>query len=411
MRKRNAAGRLALALAALVAVAPARAAVDDGLLEARVASFENGVGAAVTFRNFHTLFHTERVPAGPNPWELERTPVDLSALRYEFDGGCYDLAHFLEHNRTNALLVLKDGKIVQEIYRNGANEESRFISFSVGKSLTSSLLGLALAQGALPSLDAPVTTYVPKLKGTGYDGASVRDLMQMSSGVHMNEDYDIHSEEPNLFAEGIYQSWFTEALRFSDFAATLDRAAPPGTVFNYNTFDTQVLGSVLEEATGRRFNDFLGEALWGPLGMESDLLLIMDSAGDDREALAGGGYLMTLRDFGRFGQMMLNGGVADGRRIHPHAWVNEATQADLARPFLRVGAIDDDGVRVGYQHQWWLFPKGDYSAEGVFGQYIYVMPRHKLVIVKLSYWEEAWVAEKAQESLAFFNALGEFLAD
>ena len=411
MRKRNAAGRIALALAALVAVAPARAAVDDGLLEARVAPFENGVGAAVTFRNFHTLFHTERVAAGPNPWELERTPVDLSALRYEFDGGSYDLAHFLEHNRTNALLVLRDGKIVQEIYRNGANEESRFISFSVGKSLTSSLLGLALAQGALPSLDVPVTTYVPKLKGTGYDGASVRDLMQMSSGVHMNEDYDIRSEERNLFAEGIYQSWFTEALRFSDFAATLDRAAPPGTVFNYNTFDTQVLGSVLEEATGQRFNDFLGEALWGPLGMESDLLMIMDSAGDDREALAGGGYLMTLRDFGRFGQMMLNGGVADGRRIHPHAWVNEATQADPARPFLQVGAIDDDGVRVGYQHQWWLFPEGDYSAEGVFGQYIYVMPRHKLVIVKLSYWEEAWVAEKARESLAFFNALGEFLAD
>ncbi|MGB0407333.1 MAG: serine hydrolase domain-containing protein [Pseudomonadales bacterium] len=411
MRKLNAAGCLALALAALVAVAPARAAVEDGLLEARVTSFENGVGAAVTFRNFHTLFHTERVPAGPHPWVLERTPVDLSALRYEFDGGCYDLAHFLEHNRTNALLVLKDGKIVQEIYRNGANEESRFISFSVGKSLTSSLLGLALAQGALPSLDAPVTTYVPKLKGTGYDGASVRDLMQMSSGVHMNEDYDIHSEEPNLFAEGIYQSWFTEALRFSDFAATLDRAAPPGTVFNYNTFDTQVLGSVLEEATGQRFNDFLGEALWGPLGMESDLLMIMDSAGDDREALAGGGYLMTLRDFGRFGQMMLNGGVADGRRIHPRDWVDEATQADPARPFLQVGAIDDGGVRVGYQHQWWLFPKQDYSAEGVFGQYIYVMPRHKLVIVKLSYWEEAWVAEKAQESLAFFNALGEFLAD
>ena len=411
MKKRCLGVRLALAALLLANFGPVRAAVDDGLLEARVASFENGVGAAVTFRNFHTLFHTERVAAGPYPWVLERTPVDLSVLRYEFDGGSYDLAHFLEHNRTNALLVLKDGKIVQEIYRNGANEESRFISFSVGKSLTSSLLGLALAQGALPSLDAPVTTYVPKLKGTGYDGASVRDLMQMSSGVHMNEDYDIHSEERNLFAEGIYQSWFTEALRFSDFAATLDRAAPPGTVFNYNTFDTQVLGSVLEEATGQRFNDFLGEALWGPLGMESDLLMIMDSAGDDREALAGGGYLMTLRDFGRFGQMMLNGGVADGRRIHPHAWVDEATQADPARPFLQVGAIDDDGVRVGYQHQWWLFPKGDYSAEGVFGQYIYVMPRHKLVIVKLSYWEEAWVAEKARESLAFFNALGEFLAD
>ena len=409
---RNSLGiQAAFALGVLLALAPVRAGIDDGLLEARIASFENGIGAAVTFRNFDALFHTERVAAGPEPWVLERAPVDLASLRYEFAGASYDLAHFLEHNRTNALLVLKDGKIVQEIYRNGADEQSRFISFSVGKSFTSSLVGLAVDRGLLPSLDVPVSTYVPKLKGSGYDGATVRDLMQMSSGVKMNENYDIHSSEPNLFAEGIYQSWFSEAVRFSDFAATLEQASPPGTVFNYNTFDTQVLGSVLEGATGQRFTEFLGEALWRPLGMESDLLMTMDSAGDDREALAGGGYLMTLQDFGRFGQMMLNGGVADGRRIHPHAWVDEATQADPARPFLQVGAIDDDGVRVGYQHQWWLFPKGDYSAEGVFGQYIYVMPRHKLVIVKLSYWEEAWVAEKAQESLAFFNALGEFLAD
>lgn len=411
MKKRYLGARLALAALLLASFGSVRAAVDDGLLEARVAAFENGIGAAVTFRNFHTLFHTERVAAGPKPWALEHAPVDLSALRYEFDGAFHDLAHFLEHNRTNALLVLRNGKIVQEIYRNGADEESRFVSFSVGKSLTSSLLGLALAEGALPSLDVPVTTYVPKLKGSGYDGASVRDLMQMSSGVYMNEDYDIHSDEPNLFAEGIFKTWFTEALRFSDFAGTLEESAAPGSVFNYNTFDTQVLASVLEGATGQRFTEFLRKALWEPLGMESDLLMTMDSAGEDREALAGGGYLMTLRDYGRFGQMMLNGGVADGRRIHSEAWVDEATKADPAKPFLQVGAIEDGGIPVGYQHQWWLYPRGDFSAEGVFGQYIYVMPRHNMVIVKLSYWEEAWVAEKAQESVAFFNALGEFLAD
>jgi hypothetical protein len=227
----------------------------------------------------------------------------------------------------------------------------------------------------------------------------------------MNENYDIHSSEPNLFAEGIYQSWFSEAVRFSDFAATLGQAAAPGTVFNYNTFDTQVLGSVLEGATGQRFTEFLGEALWRPLGMESDLLMTMDSAGADREAMAGGGYLMTLRDFGRFGQMMLNGGVAHGRRIHPEAWVREATAADPTKPFLQVGQIDDGGQGLGYQHQWWLFPQGDFSAEGVFGQFIYVMPRHNMVIVKLSYWEGAWEPEQALESVAFFNALGDFLAD
>ena len=401
----------AFAFAALLALAPVRAGIDDGLLEARIASFENGIGAAVTFRNFDALFHTERVAAGPEPWVLERAPVDLSSLRYEFAGASHDLAHFLEHNRTNALLVLKDGKIVQEIYRNGADEQSRFISFSVGKSFTSSLVGLAVDRGLLPSLDVPVATYVPKLKDSGYDGATVRDLMQMSSGVKMNEDYDIHSSEPNLFAEGIYQSWFSEAVRFSDFAATLGQAAAPGTVFNYNTFDTQVRGSVLEGVTGQRFTEFLGEALWRPLGMESDLLMTMDSAGADREAMAGGGYLMTLRDFGRFGQMMLNGGVADGRRIHPEAWVREATAADPAKPFLQVGQIDDGGLGLGYQHQWWLFPQGDFSAEGVFGQFIYVMPRHNMVIVKLSYWEGAWEPEQALESVAFFNALGDFLAD
>jgi len=409
---KNAVGiKAALALGVLLALAPVRAGIDDGLLEARIASFENGTGAAVTFRNFDALFHTERVSAGPEPWVLERAPVDLAALRYEFAGASYDLAHFLEHNRTNALLVLKDGKIVQEIYRNGADEQSRFISFSVGKSFTSSLVGLAVDRGLLPSLDVPVSTYVPKLKGSGYDGATVRDLMQMSSGVKMNENYDIHSSEPNLFAEGIYQSWFSEAVRFSDFAATLEQASPPGTVFNYNTFDTQVLGSVLEGATEQRFTEFLGEALWRPLGMESDLLMTMDSAGADREAMAGGGYLMTLRDFGRFGQMMLNGGVAHGRRIHPEAWVREATAADPTKPFLQVGQIDDGGQGLGYQHQWWLFPQGDFSAEGVFGQFIYVMPRRNMVIVKLSYWEGAWEPEQALESVAFFNALGDFLAD
>jgi CubicO group peptidase (beta-lactamase class C family) len=139
--------------------------------------------------------------------------------------------------------------------------------------------------------------------------------------------------------------------------------------------------------------------------------MTMDSAGADREAMAGGGYLMTLRDFGRFGQMMLNGGVAHGRRIHPEAWVREATAADPAKPFLQVGQIDDGGLGLGYQHQWWLFPQGDFSAEGVFGQFIYVMPRHNMVIVKLSYWEGAWEPEQALESVAFFNALGEFLAD
>ena len=409
---RNSLGiQAAFALGVLLALAPVRAGIDDGLLEARIASFENGIGAAVTFRNFDALFHTERVAARPEPWVLERAPVDLASLRYEFAGASYDLAHFLEHNRTNALLVLKDGKIVQEIYRNGADEQSRFISFSVGKSFTSSLVGLAVDRGLLPSLDVPVSTYVPKLKGSGYDGATVRDLMQMSSGVKMNENYDIHSSEPNLFAEGIYQSWFSEAVRFSDFAATLEQASPPGTVFNYNTFDTQVLGSVLEGATGQRFTEFLGEVLWRPLGMESDLLMTMDSAGADREAMAGGGYLMTLRDFGRFGQMMLNGGVAHGRRIHPEAWVREATAADPTKPFLQVGQIDDGGQGLGYQHQWWLFPQGDFSAEGVFGQFIYVMPRHNMVIVKLSYWEGAWEPEQALESVAFFNALGDFLAD
>jgi CubicO group peptidase (beta-lactamase class C family) len=402
--------RAALACTLLSLTGLSAAEVDDGLLEARVASFENGIGAAVTFRTFEALFHTERVPRSTQPWALPYDLKDLSSFRYEYEGTTKGLAEFLEGNRTNALLVLKDGKIVQEIYRNGATEDSHFISFSVGKSITSSLLGIALEEGKLDSLDEPVTAYVPKLIGSGYDGPTVRDLMQMSSGVDLKEIYDLKAEGRNLFAEGIYNTWFSEAMHFSDFAATLEHGTAPGTAFNYNTFDTQVLGKVLEGATRERFTDYAHTALWEPLGMESDLLMVMDSDHKDREAMAGGGYLITLRDYGRFGQMILNRGEGNGQRLLSEAWIDEATQADPSKPFLQVNAIIDEGVLNGYQHQWWLFPDGDFSAEGVFGQYVFIMPRYNVVIVKLSYWEGAWVADKAHESLAFFQALGAYLS-
>ncbi len=170
-----------------------------------------------------------------------------------------------------------------------------------------------------------------------------------------------------------------------------------------------MLGKVVENAVGQRFHQYLEKRFWQPMGMESDMTMIMDSAGNDRESLAGGGYLMTLRDFGRFGQMMLNEGNADGRQIVSQQWVREATNADPSKPFLQVGAIDDYGIMTGYQHQWWLYPNDEFAAEGVFGQFVYVMPRVNIVIVKLSYWEDAWEHGKAAESLDFFHAVARFL--
>ena len=385
--------------------------IDDGLFEARQ-SFFNGVGGAVRFRNLEPLFNTVIIKTGGKTWDL---PYDknqtLDELSFQHADKEYSLDEFLVSNRTNALLVLKNGKIVTELYRNGSNENDLFMSFSTGKSFTSTLIGMAVEDGYINSIDDQLMKYLPKLKGSGYDGVTIREALQMASGVDYREDYeppaDAGPDWVSQFEDSLNKTLFGEEMHFSDYAATLQRIHPPGTVFNYNTFETMVLGSVVSSATGMRLEEYFEKRLWQPAGMEADARLILDGPAGQGEAAAGGGYLMTLRDYGRFGLMFLNEGKADGKQLISAEWVKEATHPDPDKPFLQVGAVDKN---TGYQFQWWLLADDNYTAEGVFGQWVYVNPAAQLVIVKLSYWENAWELSFEEEALAFFDAVVEHLS-
>ena len=232
-----------------------------------------------------------------------------------------------------------------------------------------------MADGYIDSLDTPISDYLPELEGGGYDGVSIRHVMQMRSGVEYEERYDFAN--PGTAASNHIAALVRNTARFADVARTLPRIHEPGTLFQYKTIDTAVLGWLIERATGGSVAAYTASCLWEPLGAEADGYYIMDGPPGVGREFSGAGFNATLRDFARFGQMMLNGGVADGRRIISEDWVRESTEPSGA-----------DGVqRGGYGLQWWMIGAGGaYAAIGLQGQYIYIDPATRTVVVKLSYY-------------------------
>ena len=329
---------------------------------------------SLTFRTMDVLFDTRTVPRGGRVWVLPRTDQTLD-FTYQWEGETLSVEDFLERTYTNAMLVIKDGRIVSEIYRNNSNADTRFIGWSMTKSITSVLIGCALADGNIESLDTAISDYLPELKGGGYDGVSIRHVMQMRSGVDYPERYDF--ENPGTAARNHIAALVRNTARFADIARALPRIREPGELFQYKTIDTAVLGWLIERATGRSVAAYTASCLWEPLGAESDGYYIMDGPPGIGREFSGAGFNATLRDFARFGQMMLDGGVADGRRIVSEQWVRQSTQP----------SGQQEGLPAGYGLQWWMMgEEGAYAAIGLQGQYVYVDPATRTVVVKLSYF-------------------------
>jgi CubicO group peptidase (beta-lactamase class C family) len=243
------------------------------------------------------------------------------------------------------------------------------------KSITSVLVGCALADDYIDSLDTPISDSLPELKGGGYDGVSIRHVMQMRSGVDYQERYDFAN--PGTAASNHIAALVRNTARFADVARTLPRIHEPGELFQYKTIDTAVLGWLIERATGGSVAAYTASCLWEPLGAESDGYYIMDGLPGVGREFSGAGFNATLRDFARFGQMMLDGGIADGRRIVSEDWVQQST-----------GPSGETGEqRGGYGLQWWMVGQDNaYAAIGLQGQYIYIDPATRTVVVKLSYY-------------------------
>ena len=325
-----------------------------------------------TFRHIDQLFPSSIVPHGKVAYPLPKSPNPLRDLSFTSSGRDYRLEDYLSLNRVSGLLVIKNGQIVREDYRFGNTEQTRWVSWSLVKSITSTLLGAAIKDGYVQSLDDPVTRYLPQLSRSAYAGVSIRNLVQMASGVGWSEAYTDPSSDRRQMLELQIQRRPGAILNFM---ATLPRVAPPGTRWNYSTGETHVLGALVRAAVKRPLAQYLSEKMWAKLGMEADATWWLESPGGLE--VGGSGLSARLRDYGRFGVFVLGGGKAAGGQVVPSGWFPEAGMPKRVGRFL-----------VPYGYMWWSFGPGSqpvhqgaFEAIGIFGQFIYINPRHNVVIV------------------------------
>jgi len=344
----------------------------------------------LTFHSMDQIFTTRTVARSGPVWAIPRAdhPLDFS---YEYEGQHHTPEEFLDRTYTNALLVIKNGRIVYENYRNNTKPDTRFIAWSMTKSITSILIGCALQEGRIHALDDPISRYLPELKGSGYDGVSIRHILQMRSGVDYPERYDFAN--PGVAARNHELSLVENVTRFADIARTVRRVHPPGELWEYKTLDTAVLGWLLERISGgSTVAAYTTQRLWEPLGAEADGFYIMDGPPGAGREFSGAGFNATARDFARIGLMMLNSGVANGHRIVSADWVRESTHPT-------------GGPGPGYGYQWWVFPNSRaYQALGLQGQHIFIDPDTQTVVVKLSYAPADRMEAEDSEAAKFFTA-------
>ncbi len=328
--------------------------------------------AVSTYRNIDRLFPTRTIKAGTKPLDLPKADKQLTNVKFKYEEKDYDLYDFVALDNITAMLVIKDGKIAFETYQRGNTEKTRWMSMSVAKSISSTLAGIAIKDGLIKGLDAQVVDYVPELKGSAYDGVSVRDVLMMSSGVKWNETYT----DPNSDRRALLKAQISQKPRSAvELMAKLPRAAEPGTLNTYSTGETQILGEIVRGAVKKPLADYLSEKIWAPFGMETDATWWLDSP--DGVEIGGSGISATLRDYGRFGLFFMNNGVIDGKSILPEGWVKEATTPKTLK----------GGKKLDYGYMWWTawtepsIKDGAFSAIGIQGQNIYIDPAEKVVIV------------------------------
>jgi len=359
---------------------------------ARLIAVMNLFEPEVIVENFRTMdrfFDAVPVRKGEDVWELTAGERIALPERFDFGGTPMVTADFLDYTNTTGLIVLHEDKVVFEEYYRGETAKTRHISWSVAKSFTSALVGIALAEGHIQDVMDPVTKYVPILSDCGYNNVPLKHVLQMSSGIGFNEDYADFFADINRMGRAL-------ALRtpIVDFIRTLRNDHPSGTRLHYVSMDTQVLGMALRASTGKTLATLTEEKLWKPMGMESDAYWLTDATGVE---LAFGCLNAVLRDYARFGLLYLNEGRRGGRQVVPPEWVRASTTPDGEHLMPGDDVTSLDGP--GYGYQWWVPARsdGDYMAVGVYNQFIYVNPARRVVIAKTSanahYLEDDTISE------------------
>lgn len=356
------------------------------------------------FQHMDQIFPAQPISGAPVPFELPREKRPLR-VTYRFDGGDRSLGSYLKRTSTTGLLVIKDGAIVHERYYLGSSASSRLTSWSMAKSYVGTLVGQAVGAGLIHSLDDSISAYLPELVGTGYEGVPIRHVLAMTSGVEFDETYDSPLSDINLF----FVKLFLLKQSAKDVMNDYGRAGPSGQVFNYSSLDTQALGMLVSAVYGRPLIEVLEENLWHPLGARAAYWNV-DNPDGTATPLAFCCINARLRDFAKLGQLYLQRGRWRGKQLLPAGWVRRATEA--AAPFLEASTQPRQGDSAGYGYQWWVFPgRRRYSAEGLYGQYVYASEPDRLVIARTAADPDSLDGDEEGETLVVLRAIANALRE
>jgi CubicO group peptidase (beta-lactamase class C family) len=310
------------------------------------------------------------------PFLAKSNVIDAGDVVYPLPAGkplAIDVDGYMKAQRTAGLVIVQDGKIRLQKYALGFSGEGKWTSFSVAKSLTSTLVGAAIKDGFIKSLDDKVTAYIPEMKGSAYDDVSIAQLLTMTSGVRWNEDYGDRNSDVARFNEHKAEPGIDVTVSY---LRTLPREAPAGSKWVYKTGETNLIGVLVSKATGKSVSQYLSEKIWAPFGMEQDASWLLGGTGHE---ISGCCIQASTRDFARFGVFMLGGAAIEGQSILPEGWIAAAT--------TKKAGIGQEGR--GYGYQWWTYDNGTYAAQGIFGQGIFIDPARNLVIASNSNWPSA----------------------
>jgi CubicO group peptidase (beta-lactamase class C family) len=324
------------------------------------------------YSHFGEIFPSRPIGRATSPWQFKRAPEP--SISYSFGTERLSIADYLKRNPVTGLLIARNDTILYEHYQYSRTDHDRFLSQSMAKTLVSMLVGIAVSEGRIKSIDDPVSTYVAGLAGTEYGGTSIRALLNMSSGVEFSEVYDGHDDIARLA-----RALFSEETK--DPAAVVaqfnTRIAPAGTRWHYASVETEILGLVLRSATGRPLADYLHDRIWDPIGAESDASWAIDGSGQE---IAFCCFNATLRDYARLGRLLANDGAWEGRQLIPKQWLLDATTVRSSDSYLAPKVATPF---MGYGYQVWILPgeQRRFALLGIRGQVILVDPASKLIMV------------------------------
>lgn len=327
------------------------------------------------YSHYDEIHPTRRIARATTPWTFKRAALDF---RYSHQGRPASLTDYLSRNPVTGLLIAKDDTILFEHYQYGRTDRDRFNAGSMTKSITSMLVGIAISEGAIKSVDDMPETYVPGFKGSEYGSTPIRDLLHMSSGIEFLEDRDDNRDLNRLWIDMVIGGLVSKKGTIGSIVQFNKRIAPPGTRYFYASIEPDVLGVVLHHTLGQSLSDYAEQKIWQQIGTEADARWLVDAEGLE---LAHAFFNAVLRDYARLGRLLAHDGAWNGKQIIPREWMIEATTVRAADTYLAPGRATPG---FGYGYLLWLFggARRQFALRGYPGQRIYVDPVSKLILVQ-----------------------------